>query len=144
MTAPAERAMRAWVNGQAGLVGPGHPLAKGAYTGHQVRSPASGAYCVVARQGGQDRSLLAEADVVATARLSFMVYAGTVESAEDAATALATAVNALNGLPEPCGDTGYQVLASDNVFGPSFVAMPAQGGEEFCFQVAADVVLAPV
>lgn len=135
--------MRAWVNGRPDLTGPGKAIPNGAFTGHQKRSPASGAYCMVARQGGQDRSLLAEADVVATARLSFMVYAGTPDAAEDGAVALATAINALQGLPEPCGNTPYQVLASDNVFGPSFVAMPAQGGEEFCFQVAADVILAP-
>lgn len=140
MSLPAERAVRAWVNGQASLVGPDMPLALGAYLSQQ-RSPDAGSYAVLYRQSQATRTLAVETEAADTARISFMIYGGTEESAEDAACALATAIQTLTGKPAPCGTTGITVLASDNLSGPMFVPMPAEGGEQFAFEVASDFVL---
>jgi hypothetical protein len=141
MSLPAESAVRAWVNAQGGLVGNGNPLALGAYL-QQARSPDTGSYAVLARLSQMARSPVAEDEAVDTARISAMIYGPTQEAAEAAACAYANTVQGLTGRPAPCGDTGISVLAHDNLSGPMYVPMPADGGEQFCFEVAADFVLA--
>jgi hypothetical protein len=141
MSLPAESAIRAWVNGQGGLVGPDNPLALGAYLSQQ-RSPGSGSYAVLSRQSQLARSPVAEDESIDNARISFLVYGGTEEAAEAAAVALANSIGGLTGRPEVCGDTGITVLVHDNLSGPMFVPMPASGGEQFAFEVAADFLLA--
>jgi hypothetical protein len=143
MSLPATDAVRAWINARRDLTGEGNPLALGAYLTQQ-RSPAAGAYAVLARQEtGTGGTLTAEpSPALAIARVHAMVYAGTETAAETAAAALRTAWEELTGCPEPCGDTGTFVLVTDNHTGPLYVPMPGEGGEQFCFQVGADFVLA--
>lgn len=141
MSLPAERAVRAWANAQPGLVGADMPLALGVYLSQQ-RSPDSGSYAVLYRMSQAVLPVVAEDDAVDTARLSFMVYGGTEESAEAAAVALASTIQSLRGAPAPCPGTGINVLVHDNLSGPMFVAQPGAGGEQFSFEVAADFVLA--
>jgi hypothetical protein len=141
MSVKAEQAWAAWVNTCPGLAGPGNPLAGGAFLGAQVRSPANGAYAVGSRLSQAVPAVVAEDDLVDTARISAMVYAGTVAEAETAAVAYANAIRGLRGSPVPMGDTGVWCLAHDNLSGPQFVAQPSAGGEEFSFEVAADFVM---
>jgi hypothetical protein len=129
------------VNSRPDLVGPGNPLAGGAFLSHQVRSPANGAYAVGARLTQAFAPLVAEDGSVDTARISAVIYGGTTESAEDAAVAYAGEVARLTGLPTLMGDSGVICLVHDNLTGPQFVAQPAEGGEEFAFEVAADFVM---
>jgi hypothetical protein len=142
MSMAATDAIRAWINTRRDLTGEGNPLTLGAYLTQQ-RSPAAGAYAVLARQETGLAALTAEpSPALAVARLHAMVYAGTETAAETAAAALRTAFEELTGCPEPCGDTGVLVLVADNHTGPLFVPMPGEGGEQYCFQVGADFVLA--
>jgi hypothetical protein len=142
MAAAAEKAIRAWVNTRRDLTGPGRPLPRGAYLqGRQPRSPADGAYALLYVLPGARPDVVAEDSNPSVSRVSAMVYAGTIEAAETAAVALAEAWNTLNGFPEPCGTTGITVLVTDNLSGPAYVAMPAAGGEQHCFQVSADFML---
>lgn len=132
----AETAIQAWTNAQPGLTGDGNPLSRGAYLRSQ-RSPADGAYAVLARQPGAP-ALVAEHDPgLDSARIVANFYAGTIPTAEAAAAAWGTAVQALTGVPAPCGDTGIQVLVSDTVTGPIYVPTPPDAGEQYCFQVSA-------
>lgn len=140
MSARADQAMRAWVNARPGLTGPGNPLAAGAFLRSQ-RSPASGAYAVLAAGPSLRAGLAAEDGSVSTHRLTFLVHAGTQEASEDAVTALANAVRTLRGNPEPCGDTGVMVLVHDNMTEPADVPMPASGGELYAYMISADFVL---
>lgn len=142
MSVPAEQAWQAWVNGLSSLVGEGHPLAGGAFLGHQVRSPADGAYAVGARMSRTLPAVIAEDDSVDVARISAVIYGGTVAAAETAAVAYANAVEHLTGAPVPMGDSGVVCLVHDNLSGPMFVAQPSSGGEEFAFEVAADFMMA--
>jgi hypothetical protein len=138
----AEQAIRAWINSQPGLTGRGCPLANGAWLyGQEVRSPASGAYARVMREPGAGGSLVAEAPDPAPARITAHVYAGTVQAAERAATALAAAWQGLTGCPEPCGATGVRVLVADNFSDPGYVPMPGSGGEQHMFTTSADFIL---
>jgi hypothetical protein len=138
----AEQAWAAWVNAHPGLVGPGNPLAGGAYLGAQVRSPANGAYAVGSRLSQAVPAVVAEDGSVDVARITALIYGGTVGSAEAAATAYANAVLALTGAPVLMGDSGVKCLASDNLSGPMYVEQPSGGGEQFTFEVAADFVMA--
>jgi hypothetical protein len=140
----AEVAITEWVNGRVDLVGiqpqaPG-PLSRGAYL-KQQRSPADGAYAVIDRQGGPVGAMVAEMNNFDAPRITATIRAGTIQAAEAAAAAYATAVRSLTGCPEPCGGTGVTCLASDNVTGPQFVPQPADSGEQYCFQVTADLIL---
>lgn len=139
----AEAAIRAWVNGQPSLVGPGKPLSRGAYLRHQ-RSPADGSYAVLWRMSGAGSGEIVgePAPELATARIQAQIFGGTEEFAEAAAAAYATAVEGLSGAPQRCGATGVTVLVAGNTSGPMFVPMPADGGEQYCFQFDADFVLA--
>jgi len=142
MSLAATAAVEAWINAQS-CCGQGQPLTRGAFqAGRQPRSPADGAYALLARIPGGRGTLVAEDDTPTVARISALVYAGTVDAAETAAAALASAFNTLNGDPEPCGDTGVTVLVTDNVTEPAYQPQPADSGEQYCFQVAADFVLA--
>lgn len=138
MAVAAEAAIRAWINACTDLVGDGNPLPLGAYTLSQ-RSPASGAYAVLARnpEGVVDGGV-AEDDSVTVARMQAQVFAGTTEAAENGAAALRNEFERLRGKPEPCGTTGITVLVADNHNGPFYVPNTA---EEFCFQVDADFTL---
>jgi hypothetical protein len=141
MAVAAETAVRAWVNARADLTG--GPLPLGAYLlGRQPRSPAAGAYALLIREPGQSSAgIVAEDTDPSTARVTAHVYAGTIEAAEAAATALANAWQDLNGAPEPCGDTGITVLVAGNFADPSYVPMPGTGGEQHCFSTSADFTL---
>jgi hypothetical protein len=137
----AETAIRAWVNGQSLLVGPGNPLAGGAYL-LQQRSPDTGAYAVLARtlpSGGAD--MVSEDDNPFRCRILALIYHNDQALCELAAAALASAWNDLNGNPSRCGTTGVTILVTDNLQGPMFMPTPADTGEPYCFQVAADFVL---
>lgn len=138
MSIPAESAVRAWINALP-IVGDGNPLSRGAYLREQ-RSPADGAYAVIMRTPQGVTAPVAEDDQVDTARMTCTVYAGTEQSAEEAAAALMTAIAALNGRPEPCGGSGVVVLVTDNRTGPSYAGF-APEGENHAFQVGADFVL---
>lgn len=138
----AEQAVRDWTNAKAELVGAGNPLANGAYL-LQQRSPADGAYAVITRSlaAGTPRPV-AESDNPARVRMSAQVYAGTVEAAENAAAALATTWDALQGCPEPCGKSSHVLaVATDNLLGPMYMPTPADTGEPYQFMVSADFVL---
>jgi hypothetical protein len=139
----AEQAIRAWANSAAvGLTGEGHPVSGGFYL-RQQRSPAAGQYGVLARSSIARPGPVAEDDgFFDQARISALFYGGTEETAEAAATAYASAVERLSGRPVPAGDSGLTILASDNLSGPQYVPMPAEGGELFAFEVAADFLLA--
>jgi hypothetical protein len=140
VSASAETAIRAWVNARSDLIT--GTLARGAFlAGQQPRSPADGAYTLLARIPGGRGVLIAEDDNPTVARISALVYAGTPEAAEAAAADLASAFNSLNGCPEPCPGTDVTVLVSDNVSEPAYQPQPADAGEQYCFQVAADFVL---
>lgn len=138
----AESAVRAWVNGKADLVGEGNPLATGAFL-RSVRSPAAGAYCMIARTGGASAFVAEQSPDLATAHLTFLVYSATVEVAELAAAALATEIEGLTGTPQVADpDDGVWLLLAENLTGPITVPQPADSGELYCFQVAADFMLA--
>jgi hypothetical protein len=140
----AELAIRDWINANRVLVGPGRPLPKGAYlNGRQPRSPAVGAYCLLIREPGTPGGIVAEDREPSRARITAHVYAGTVDSAEAAAVALANAFQGLTGCPEPCGDSGVRVLVADNFSDPGYVPMPAAGGEQHMFTTSADFLFAP-
>lgn len=141
MSLPAEQAVRAWANGRADLVGAGQPVSGGFYL-LQQRSPASGQYAVLARQSVATPDVVAENDgQLDQARISALFYGGSQETAEAAAGAFASAVQSFSGLPAACGDTGVLLLATDNLSGPMYVPMPAEGGEQFAFEVGADFLL---
>lgn len=144
MAVSAELAIAAWVNSRADLIGtppdePG-PLGMGAYL-RQQRSPASGAYAVIDRQGGPVGALIAEDNPFDVAHIIAEIRAGTIEAAEAAAAAYATAVRGMNGNPQPCGDTKVIVRSADNVTGPQYVQQAQDSGEQWEFTVAADFLL---
>jgi hypothetical protein len=140
----AEVAVKAWANGRPDLIGqppqnPG-PLGGGAHL-LQERSPAYGAYAVIARQGGPVGGLCAEPNVFDMAHIIADIRAGTIHASEAAAAAYATAVRGLAGCPEACGDTGVIVRCSDNVTGPVYLQQPPDSGEQWLFRVEADFLL---
>jgi hypothetical protein len=139
----AETALRAWVNHQDYLVGQGQPLARGAFlSGAQPRSPSDGAYVLLAlANAGASKPVCAEGHNPSISRVTGLVYAGTIEAAEDAATALSDAWHELRGNPEPCGDTGVTIMSADNFIDPAYVPQPAASGEQFCFLVSAEFLL---
>ena len=137
----AEIAIRAWVTGKLNLVGPGNPLANGAFTRTQ-RSPASGCYAVLARTTGTNRDVVAEpAPGLTSAMIAFTVYGGTAETAEIAASALATEIEKLAGCPEPAGP-GVNVLVASGLTGPTSVPWAPDAGEQFAFNLSAEFLLA--
>jgi hypothetical protein len=139
-----EGAVRAWLNDPAtGLTDGegGGPLPRGAYLRSQ-RSPADGAYCVLATSWGEEGPVAEPAPALQMTRVTFRVFAGTEEYAEQAATALASAVAALTGVPVRCGDTGTWIRGHDQLTGPLFVPAGPDAGEQFCFQVSAQLLLA--
>ena len=138
MSIAAEAAVRAWIN-DLPITGEGNPLSRGAYLREQ-RSPADGAYAVIARQPEGVTYRVAEDGAVCTARIQCLVYAGTEESSEAAAAALMTEIERLTGCPEPCGP-GVRVLVTDNRSGPFQIPAGPDTGEQFAFQVNADFVL---
>lgn len=140
MSVAAQSAIRAWVNASS-IVGDGNPLSGGAYLREQ-RSPADGAYAVLMRQSEGVTSVVAEQDgSMGVARMQFVVYAGTEDAAENAATALRSLIETLTGAPQPCGTTGVKILVSDNWVGPLQIPVSPDTGEIFAFQVNADFVL---
>jgi hypothetical protein len=137
----ATAAVRAWVNGKTNdLVGPGNPLANGAFLLPQ-RSPDSGAYAVLMRLASPRPDAVAEDADPLNARVGALVYHGDYELSELAAAALADAWNNLNGNPERCPGTGVTILVADNVTLPLYVPQPPDTGETYCFQVTADFML---
>ncbi|MFD1547014.1 hypothetical protein [Nonomuraea guangzhouensis] len=112
----AVRLVRSWLTSQTTLVGPGKPIALGAFRQHP-RSPGQGAYVLLSRIG-RAGDVVAE-DVIDSARISASIYAGTDEAAEDAAVAYANAVTALTGSPAVIGDA--RCLVADDLVGPLLV-----------------------
>ncbi len=143
MAVAAETAIAAWINARKELTGRGKPLANGAYLyGQAVRSPAAGGYALLIREPGANGGVVAEDSDPCIARVTAHCYAGTIQAAAKAATALANAFQDLNGCPEPCGATGIRVLVADNFTEPGYVPMPASGGELHMFTTSADFMLA--
>jgi hypothetical protein len=140
----AESAVRAWLNDPAtGLTdgNGGGPMSRGAYLRSQ-RSPADGAYTVLATTPALEGGPAEPAPELQLSRFTFRVFAGTEESAETAAAALATVVASLTGRPVPCADTGVWILAHDQLTGPAFAQAGPDSGEEFCFVVTCQLLLA--
>jgi len=138
MSITAEAAIRAWVT-TLPIVGEGNPLSRGAYLQEQ-RSPADGAYTVLARAPEGGRSVVAEDGTVNVARIVFQVYAGTEQAAELAAVALLDHIERLNGCPELCGTEAVKILVTDNRSGPFYLGLQPER-ENHAFQVNADFVL---
>jgi hypothetical protein len=138
-------AIRAWINDNEDLTGPGQPISRGAYIeGRQPRSPAHGPYALLILEAGINPDVVAEDINPSKARVTAHLYAGTVVSAHAAALALHNAWGDLNGAPEPCGDTGITVLVADDFTAPGYIAMPATGGEQHAFTTSATFMfLAP-
>jgi hypothetical protein len=145
----AEAAIRAWINGRPDLIGNpdqvngGGPISRGAYLRLQ-RSPADGAYVVISRAlpGGSEAPVGEPAEELGTARIIGQVYAGSQEMAENAATAYANAVAGCTGRPQRCGQTSTWILSHDNLAGPAYIAAGPTSGEQFCYQVVAEFLLA--
>ena len=146
MSLPAASAIQAWVNARPGLTGRGKPLSRGAYLmGDPIRSPAHGAYALLFREpgtgAGGTTGPVAEDNVIALARITAHVYAGTIQAAEAAADALSNAWQQLNGCPEPCGTSGVIVLVADDFSEPGYTPMPGSGGELHMFTVSSTFML---
>ncbi len=144
MTVQAEKAVRAWVNQRADLVGttgsPG-PLGHGAYLIGQV-FPSGGAFAVITRQQGTPQQMTGEDDgSIDCASVVAEIFGGTQQAAETAAAAYAVAVRSLSGLPEVMGDSGVTCLVADNVTGPQDISVPPDQGELYSFHVTADFYL---
>lgn len=118
--ADATGAVRAWINGRTGLVGPGNPLAVGAHL-KTLESPAPQTYAfleeVLTTQTGDSAE---SPDMLAT--IGAQVYGGTREAASRAAIALAEELTALNGMPEQVDTHDGPVLiwVADDVQGPTW------------------------
>lgn len=132
----AVTAVRVWVNAQSALVGPGKPIAQGAFR-QQIRSTADGAYLTLSRVGGTG-DLFAESPAD-RARISASIYAGTDEAAELAAVAYTNALEALSGRPAVMG--GSRCLVVDNIAGPLLVDNHDNDREQYHYVVDCDVYL---
>jgi hypothetical protein len=142
MALSAETAIRDWINTRAGLTGEGNPLPRGAFlNGRQPRSPAHGAYALLIREAGAGGQVIAEDSDPSLARITAHVYAGTIEAAEAACSAVANAFQSLTGCPQRCGSTGVTVLVADNHTDPGYVPMPGAGGEQHCFTTSSTFML---
>ncbi len=108
--ADAEQVARDWTNSRTGtLVGPGNPLAKGAF-----REPLRGdnqPWAEIQLVGGAAALSAENPDM--RAMLSWLVYARTREAASLAATAVANELEALDGRAG-----AGAVLVADNVTAP--------------------------
>jgi len=124
------------LNARLDLVGAGRPIALGAHRA-PIRSPGQGAYVLLSRVGGSP-DLLAEGSVD-RARISAVVYAGTDEAAENAATAYRNAVEGLSGAPAVMGSA--LCLVADNISGPLFLDERAGSGDQYAYAVDADFYL---
>lgn len=142
MAVAATAAIREWINTRSGLTGQGKPLSRGAFLdGEAIRSPAHGAYAIIARDAGGTSAVVAEDYGVSAARITAHVKAGTIQAAEAAAVALCNAFQSLTGCPEPCGSTGVTVLVAGDFAEPGYVAVPGSGGEQFEFTTGASFIL---
>jgi hypothetical protein len=137
----AQQAMRDWVNGKTDLVGEGNPLALGAFLRMQ-RSPADGAYAVLARNAGAPGAVAEPSPDLCTAGIVFQVYSPSETTAEAAAAALMSEIETLTGSPQACGDSDVWALVHDQATGPVALPQPADGGEPYCFQLSAQFTLA--
>jgi hypothetical protein len=144
----AEGAIRAWVNANRALVPAADdprpddwPISRGAYLRSQ-RSPADGAYVVLVTTWGEEGPVAEPTSALALTRVTFRCFAGTEEAAEQAASALAKALASLSGVPARCGDTSTWIRGHDQLTGPMFVPAGPDAGEEFCFQVSVQLLLA--
>ncbi|MER7500444.1 hypothetical protein AB0L05_27680 [Nonomuraea pusilla] len=133
----AVTAVLAWANNHATLTGPGKPISLGALRA-QPRSPGQGAYLWVTRIDGAD-ALIAE-DAVDQARIAGVIFAGTNEAAELAATAYANALAELSGQRTAMGEAVCLVV--DDIVGPQFIDDRAgPRGTEVAYQVDASFFL---
>ncbi|MEV4179940.1 hypothetical protein AB0J28_00655 [Streptosporangium canum] len=132
----AVTAVRTWLNSRDDLVGPGRPIARGAFRQHP-RSPADGAYVLLSRIG-RGGDLVAE-ELVDSPRISASIYAGTDEAAEIAAVAYCNALAALTGAPAVMGDT--QCLVAEDIVGPLLVDNHDSEREQYQYLVDATFVL---
>lgn len=138
MSVAAEEAIRAWINALT-IVDPDAVIPRGAYLKMQ-RSPAWGAYIVLARTGAP-AGPFAEPGPVDVAHVDCAVYAGTQDAAENAAASLRSEFEKLTGCPQPCAGTGATILCASNYSGPVNIPVPADAGEQYCFQVGADFMI---
>jgi hypothetical protein len=129
-------AVRAWVNTNTALVGPGRPLAQGAYL-EPPRSPGAGAYALLSRVG-RAGDLVAE-ETVDSPRITATILAGTLEAAEAAAVAYANAVDSLRGVRAQMGNVSC--LVADNITGPLYIDLHRSTQEQYQFLVDADFYL---
>ncbi|GAA2990799.1 hypothetical protein [Streptosporangium longisporum] len=132
----AVTAVRAWINTLDTLVGPGRPLALGAFRQHP-RSPGHGAYALLSRVG-RGADLVAE-DTIDSPRISASIFAGTDEAAEIAAVAYANAVANLRGAPAVMGET--RCLTADDIVGPLLVDNHDSDREQYQYLVDASFFL---
>lgn len=133
-------AIRQWINGRSDLVGIGNALPQGAFI-REIRSPADGAYVVIARQSEGVTNVVAEPGGPQIVRIQHITYAGTEQASEAAAKALRAAIESLSGQPVVCGDTGIKILVADNYLGPFAIPPAPDAGEAYAYQVNADFVL---
>lgn len=140
----AEAAVRAWLNDPKTGLNDGHgggPLARGVYLRSQ-RSPADGAYAILAVAGSPEPGIAEQSDVLALTRVTCRIFAGTEEMAEESAAAVTRAFGALTGVPAPCADTSIWILSHDQLSGPTYVQAGPDAGEQYCFQVSCQLLLA--
>lgn len=109
----AEGAGMALVNSMTSLVGAGNPLPKGAHL-HPLHGDQQAFAQVQLISGSAE---LSAENPDHRAGLSYLVTGRTREAAAVAATALANALQALNGRPATAGDDAT-CLVADNVSGP--------------------------
>ena len=95
-----------------------------------------------ASPGGNEAGVAEVSPALGLARITAQAYAGTEEAAEEAAAAYARAVAACTGVPVPCGTSGVWILSHDQLAGPAFIAAAPNSGEQYCFQVVAEFLLA--
>lgn len=127
-------AVRAWVNANSALVGPGMPLPLGAHF-QRLRSPYQGAFLLLAHIGGGDDY---GAGVAQRARISGQVYGTTQQTADLAAIAYA---NAIRGLAKGnVGMVGAVCLTAGNIVGP----LEADDGDEPRRLVDAEFMFRPL
>jgi len=127
--------IRAWINAQTSLVGPGMPLPLGAHL-KLLRSPFAGAYALVGIVGGTD-TLLAEG--CHRARVTVSLFGLSQEGAARAAVAYANQLRALRG--GNTAMTGAVCLTIGDITGPLDVTPP--GDEAAQYLVDADFYFLP-
>ena len=141
MAVDAEGAVKDWLNTRTDLVGRGNPIALGAHL-TLLRSPGKGAYAYLQVINGV-RALTAERPVHA-ARVSAQFRGTTRETAAHAATAYATALEAMDGVPTRMGP-GVLCHTVADITGPLLPSDEHESNRErWAYVVDADFYLSAV